>query len=144
MKHFTEALKRFEMDYGKALLDGLAELQINLLYVLAWLSEIEGLATASTSQIYECYRRLLKREAPSYRRVAGVLKEMEVMNLIGGRNVSMGRGGRNTEVWLKLSSQMILEYRGVDWRKMKRLRLEVKELRKGIGTLKSKQKRIQR
>jgi len=136
MKHFTEALKRFEMDYHKALFDGLAEMQLNLLHALAWLSEIEGVTVASTSQVYEKYHELLKKTAPSYRRVSGVLKELEVMNLIGGRNVSKGRGGRVGEMWLKVPARTILDYRGVDWRKMKRMRSELKELRKRIGVLK--------
>jgi len=57
------------------------------------------------------------------------------MNLIGGRNVSKGRGGRVGEVWLKVPAQIILEYRGVDWRKMKRMRSELEEVRKQTGVV---------
>ena len=57
-----------------------------------------------------------KKTAPSYRRISGVLKEMEVMNLVGIRNVSKGRGGRNNEVWLKIPAQAILERTRAEWK----------------------------
>ena len=52
----------------------------------------------------------------SYRRVAGVLKELEVMGLIGGRSISRGSEGRSNELWLKVPVQTILEYMQSDWR----------------------------
>jgi len=49
----------------------------------------------------------------------GVLKELEVMNLIGGRTVSRGRGGCSSEVCLKVPARTILEYLGIDWKRIK-------------------------
>ena len=69
-----------------------------------------------------------KKTAPSYRRISGVLKEMEVTNLIGVRDVSRGRGGRSNEVWLKIPAHAVLENAGIDWRRAKKLHEAKKEL----------------
>jgi hypothetical protein len=55
-------------------------------------------------------------EKVSYRHVASVLKELEVMGLIGGRSISRGSEGRSNELWLKVPVQTILEYMQSDWR----------------------------
>ena len=130
MKHFTLALQRYEVDHYKALFGGLAEMQMDLLYVLAWLSEFDGVTAASTNQVYEEYQELVEGKGPSYRRVAGVLKEMEVTNLIGGRTVSRGRGGRSSEVWLKIPAQNILDYLKPDWKQLKERKLKLDRLKK--------------
>jgi len=102
------------------LLDSIALMQRNLLVSLALLNEVEGIVTPSTNQVY---KKCLEQygAAPSYRRVAGILKEMEVTNLIGVRDVSRGRGGRSNEIWLKIPAQVVLERTQIDWRKMKEL-----------------------
>ena len=69
-----------------------------------------------------------KKTAPSYRRISGVLKEMEVTNLIGVRDVSRGRGGRSNEVWLKIPAHAVLENAGIDWRRAKKLHEVKKEI----------------
>ena len=69
-----------------------------------------------------------KKTAPSYRRISGVLKEMEVTNLIGVRDVSRGRGGRSNEVWLKIPAHAVLENARIDWRRAKKLHEAKKEI----------------
>jgi len=53
IRHLSRALERFEMDHQKALFGGLAEMQMNLLYTMAVLSEIEDVITPSTSRAYQ-------------------------------------------------------------------------------------------
>ena len=69
-----------------------------------------------------------KKTAPSYRRISGVLKEMEVTNLIGVRDVSRGRGGRSNEIWLKIPPHAVLENARIDWRRAKKLHEAKKEI----------------
>jgi cell division control protein 6 len=136
MKHYTEAQQRVEMDHYKPLLNSVAELQRFLLIALAWLYEIENVIAPSTNQLYTELNRFLeeaKSVVPSYRRVSGVLKEMEVTNLIGVRDVSRGRGGRSNEVWLKIPAHTVLENARIDWRKAKKLhdvKKEIEDLRR--------------
>ena len=76
---------------------------------------VEHLTAPSTTEVYEQHQKIFEKTVPTYRRVAGILKEMEVMNLIGTRNVSKGRGGRNNEVWLKIPAHGILERTIAEW-----------------------------
>ena len=69
-----------------------------------------------------------KETAPYYQRVAGVLKEMEVTNLVGVRDVSRGRGGRSNEIWVKIPAHAVLENDGIDWRRAKKLHEAKKEI----------------
>jgi cell division control protein 6 len=132
MKHYTEALKRLEMDHYKPLLDSMAEIQRRLLVTIAWLSEFERVTAPSTSQVYDEYQKIFEKAIPGYRRVAGVLKELEVMNLIGMRNVSKGRGGRINEIWLKIPAHVVLEHTRGDWemKSFERLQKKLDELGK--------------
>lgn len=117
MKHFTQASERFKQDHYKALFAGLAGLQLDLLHNLAELDVFEGVTAPSTSQLYlKCEH--LHKFCSSYRRVASVLKELEVMNLVGGRSISKGRGGRTNEVWLKIPADTILDYTLPNWREL--------------------------
>ena len=141
VEHFGETLKRFEVDYYRLLFDGLADMQMHILRMLAWLAEIDGVGTASTSQLYDRYREMVGGSVPSYRRVAGVLKELEVMNLIGGRTVSRGREDRSGEVWLKVPARTILEYLGIDWKRIKDASLKLETLRSEIEILKRRRLR---
>jgi cell division control protein 6 len=111
MKHFKEALDRFEMDHYNTLLSGLAEAQRDMLCTLALLSEVKGVKVASTSQTHQYYQEALNGPALSHRRVLGLLKELEVLNLVGTRNISKGRGGRSNEVWLRIPARPILDNR---------------------------------
>jgi len=120
MGHYLKAKERVEMDHYQALLDSIALMQRNLLVSLALLNEVEGIASPSTNQVYEKFQEQYGA-APSYRRVAGTLKEMEVMNLIGMRQVSRGREGRSNEIWLKIPARVVLEHTQIDWKKMKEL-----------------------
>jgi Cdc6-like AAA superfamily ATPase len=126
MGHYRKAKERMEMDHCQELMDSIALMQRNLLVSLALLDEVEGIASPSTNQVYEkCQEQY--GIAPSYRRAAGILKEMELTNLIGVRDVSRGRGGRSNEMWLKIPAHVVLEHAGIDWRRMKELRKAEKE-----------------
>lgn len=127
MKDFEQARQRLDADYYKVLLDGLAETAKEIMRILAWLTQNENTIVVTTNQLYQSYQGLFGGSTPSYRRIAGVLKELEIMNLIGGRVVSKGRGGRNEEVWLKAPSQIILECLGVGERRREEMLRRVEE-----------------
>ena len=65
---------------------------------------------ASTSQTHQYYQETLNGPALFHRRVSGVLKELEVMNLIGGTKRFKEERGRSSEVWLKVPARAVLDY----------------------------------
>jgi len=132
MEHYDQAVKLVEMDHYETLFRGLAAMQLKLLHHLAMLAEFEDVSSPSTNQIYDQYKQAAGKDSRSYRAVAGVLKELEVMNLVGARSVSKGRGGRTNEVWLKIPAETILDYTKPDWRKLKKIRTEIEQLKAGL------------
>ena len=140
-KHFAKATERFDQDHYKGLFGSLAETQMNLLFILSRLYEVEEVTSASTNQVYQRYKELSGAKAASYRRVASILKEMEVMNLIGVRNVSKGRGGRSGEVWLKVPAESVFEYKSIDLRELKKKTTELKEIKKEIERIRASRRR---
>jgi len=132
MEHYEQAVKLVEMDHYMTLFRGLAGMQRELLHHLAMLAEFEDVSAPSTNQIYDRYRSALGKDSHSYRAVAGVLKELEVMNLVGARSVSKGRGGRSNEVWLKIPAETVLDHTKPDWRTLKKISAEVEQLKAGL------------
>jgi len=134
LKHFNQALERFEMDHHKTLFGAMANLQLDLIHVIAWLNEFENEASPSTDQIYQAYKKMVGQKALSYRRISSGLKELEVMNLIGTRKISRGREGQRNEVWLTIPAETILDFTKPEWReekkKIEEFREKVRELRK--------------
>jgi cell division control protein 6 len=135
MQDFKHASARLETDHYSSLFDGLADLKMDVLQALAWMTEIDGIPVIKTSQVYEYCKKNMEGSTPSYRRISGVLKELEVINLVAGRNVSYGRGGRSNEVWLKIPARIPLEYRGIDPDSIKEQIANLKEEEKTINTM---------
>lgn len=129
MEHYNQAVKLVEMDHYTTLFHGLAGMQLKLLHHLAMLAEFDDVSAPSTNQIYDRYRSELGNDSHSYRAVAGILKELEVMNLVGTRSVSRGREGRSNEVWLKIPAEIVLDYTKPGWRKLKKIRTEIEQLK---------------
>jgi hypothetical protein len=91
---------------------------------LGWTKVVQYEETATVSRLYNLYVDEQKgwddgREILSYRRVSGVLKELEVMDIIGSRTVSRGRSGRMNEVWLKIPGETVMDFTYPKWRMMK-------------------------
>ena len=151
MKHFTQTRERLEQDHHKSLLGGLAGMQLTVLYILARLLEFDHEVAPSTSQLYQEYQERAQKACPSYRRVADILKELEVMNLVGTSLVSKGRGGRSNEVWLEIPADVILDFVEPDWRQ---LRDHIEEMKKkwidaygkpaGMGRLSAEERRYRK
>jgi cell division control protein 6 len=136
MQDFTHAREKLETDFYRPLFDGLAKLQLIVLRALAWMTEIDEIPVITTNQVFEWCKETMKESAPSYRRISGVLKELEVINLVAGRNVSHGRGGRSNELWLKIPARIPLEYFGIDSDAIKENAAKLHELRKEVAIIK--------
>ena len=132
-KHCDQGVKRIEVDYFETLLNRLPDVQVRLLYILAWFKEIENSPIVTTSQIFQKYQEITSDKGSlSYRRVADILKEIEVMNLIDSRTVSKGRVGYGREVWLKIPTEPILDHVKPDWREIKELKRGIEEVKKDL------------
>jgi hypothetical protein len=112
----------------------LPETHLILLRSLAWELEVEGNPVLTLRHLYDLYHYDRVESgagmvALSYRRISGILKELEVMKLIGSRNVFKGRGGQGSEIWLKISAQSVLNYINPLWREAKK-HLEEQEKRR--------------
>jgi cell division control protein 6 len=141
MEHYYQAVKRVEADHYTTLFHGLADLQLELLHHLAFLAEIDGVSAPSTNQLYDQYKKATGKDTRSYRALAGVLKELEVMNLVGAKTVSKGRGGRSNEVWLKIPAEAVLDYTRPDWRDIKKRVTEAKKIMERLERL-SRRRRL--
>ncbi|OGD54639.1 hypothetical protein A3K80_06475 [Candidatus Bathyarchaeota archaeon RBG_13_38_9] len=141
IKHFNEALKRFEMDHYKILFGGMADLQLELIHTMAWLNEFDSIVSSSTEEIFQAYKKSVGEKALSYRRVSSVLKELEVMNLIGTRKISRGRGGQRNEVWLTIPAETVLDFTRPDWREEKK---KMEEFREKVKKLNQLERRLRR
>jgi cell division control protein 6 len=111
-EHVDKAIKRMESDYYKKLLGKLPNIQQFLLIAMAMLLK-EGTETLSINEVFTFYQQMFGEQRVGYRRISGILKEMEVSNLIGGRNISKGQVGYSREVWLKIPAQFIYESEGI-------------------------------
>ena len=116
VNHFYQACDDADLDHYTTVFKDLPKIGVDLLYALAYLSEFRDVSSPSTSLVYQTCSSMEGTEKVSYRHVASVLKELEVMGLIGGRSISRGSEGRSSELWLKVPVQTILEYMQSDWR----------------------------
>lgn len=135
IKHFNQALKRFELDHHKTLFEGMANLQLDLIHAIAWANEFKDEPSPSTDQIFQVYKKRVGQKALTYRRISSVLKELEVMNLIGTRKISRGREGQRNEVWLTIPAETVLDFTKPDWREDKKKIKEYKEKMKKLDGL---------
>ena len=124
MKHYERALAIMNQDHNMILISRLPYAHQTLLKWLGWTNVVQNEETARVSRLYNLYcdEQILwgdGREILSYRRVAGVLKELEVMDIIGSRTMSRGRGGRMNEVWLKIPGETVMDFTFPKWRMMK-------------------------
>lgn len=70
----------------------------------------------TTSMIYQMYQEFIKsKKTLSYRRIATILKELEVIGLLGGRNISKSREGYGREIWLKVPAKSVIDYAKTKW-----------------------------
>lgn len=150
MKHYNKIVKFLSQDHDILKISGLPQTHLILLGALAWELEVEGKPTLTSKRLYDLYHYNQVESgagnvALSYRRISGVLKELEVMNLIGSRNIFKGRGGQSSEIWLKISAQSVLNFTNPLWREAKQ-RLEEQEkkrqeLQQNMNERKRKRKR---
>ena len=111
---WLEAFERFETNYHDELFDNLSKTHRILLTCIAKLTDIDNVKTPTTSQVYQEFQERVRHRTLSYRRIADLLKELEVMGLIGLRNLSRGRDGQVNEVWLKLPAETIYDQLCID------------------------------
>jgi len=124
MKHYERALAIMNQDHNLILISRLPYPHQHLLKWLGWTNVVQSEETARVSRLYTLYVDEQigwgdGREILSYRRVAGVLKELEVMDIIGSRTTSRGRGGRMNEVWLKIPGETVMDFTCPKWKIMK-------------------------
>lgn len=116
IKHLEQALDQIEASHIEALLTRLAVPQTFLLIALASAKEKGNMDLVHTSVIYQLYQELIGDEHTlSYRRISGLLKELEVMGLIDSRTVSRGRYGSGNEIWLKIPAKPVLDFAREKW-----------------------------
>jgi cell division control protein 6 len=119
-KHFDHALDRVEADYLENLLERLPANQIIFLFILAKYKEHEDQDIMNTGLIYKGLQEIVGRDKVlSYRRISGILKELEVIGLIGGWTTSKSGGGYGREIWLKVPADKVLDYTERKWKKQK-------------------------